>query len=811
MKKIYLLLAALAVLLSAAAVFGKTIAVNTEADLLALNTGSYVIAQGDTVEFAADKTFDLTGTAWKGIYENSGTIKGNGAVIRLGELSECKYSGNFTDHFTDETYESYFYFGFVFMNEGAIEDLSFVITGDATHTAARGLKRDVPALREGSVVCVRNNGNISGCSVDGGGSTFTVFADNYGAISAFNSCMVTGCSVSGLSLFYPQEEGRQGFIVGYNFKEIEYCFVHDCSIENGYSAGGIVGISKGRVMNCAAWDLTLSSATTSSSLGGIAGDMIYTEFTNCCAFGLDLEGGDTGGIVGYAYHGDLISCYGLCDRNEGNLAGGLFGYAHIADCHNCYLPTLKYPAGRIYQNDFQYEWIDITEFNDGTLLGLLGDGWYRGPGGYPVPFMYGVPVTGVTLAAHSLTLEAGEAVEVQAIIDPGDASEQGLIWSSYDKTIATVDANGVVRGVAPGSTTIRVKTRDGGFTDKCKVKVTISVTGVTLSKTSATLEVGKTLALTAAVVPSDAVNKAVKWTSYDTSIATVDADGKVKAIAPGTTNIKVKTKDGGFTAKCKIKVKEPTVAVTGVTLNKTSAKVETGKTVTLTATIAPEDATNKNVTWQSYDTSIATVDADGVVTGIASGTTNIKVKTKDGGFTAKCKVTVSDPTVAVTGVVLNKTVASVAKGKTFTLKAVVAPTNATNKNVTWQSYDTSIATVTPEGKVKGIAPGTTTIKVKTKDGGFTAKCKVTVVIPVTGVSLDLASVSLKVGKTKTLTATVTPADATLTKVVWTSSNPAVAKVNSSGKITAVKKGKATITATTADGGFTATCAVTVKE
>jgi uncharacterized protein YjdB len=187
------------------------------------------------------------------------------------------------------------------------------------------------------------------------------------------------------------------------------------------------------------------------------------------------------------------------------------------------------------------------------------------------------------------------------------------------------------------------------------------------------------------------------------------------------------------------------------------------------------------------------------------------VKTKDGGFTAKCKVTVTQATVAVTGVALNKTVASVAKGKTFTLKAVVTPTNATNQNVTWTSYDTSIATVTSEGKVKGIAPGTTTIRVKTKDGGFTAKCKVTVVIPVTGVTLDVSKVTLKVGKTKTLKATVKPSNATVTKVVWTSSNPAVAKVNSSGKITAVKKGKATITATTADGGFTATCAVTVTE
>ncbi|MBO4547993.1 MAG: Ig domain-containing protein, partial [Abditibacteriota bacterium] len=117
-------------------------------------------------------------------------------------------------------------------------------------------------------------------------------------------------------------------------------------------------------------------------------------------------------------------------------------------------------------------------------------------------------------------------------------------------------------------------------------------------------------------------------------------NGKVKGVAPGTTTIRVKTKDGGFTAKCKVTVKEPTVAVTGVALDKTKVTLDKGASVTLKATVSPSDAANKAVTWTSYDTSIATVDANGKVKGIAPGTTTVRVKTRDGGFTAKCKVTV---------------------------------------------------------------------------------------------------------------------------------------------------------------------------
>ncbi|MBO4548714.1 MAG: hypothetical protein J5758_05805, partial [Abditibacteriota bacterium] len=401
MRKSFLLFCAALLLFASAGLFGKTIAVNTAADLLALNTGSFVIEEGDTVEFAPGGVFDITGTPWKGIYENRGTIRGNGATVILDDLARVKYAGIFTDPFTGEDYESYRYYGFVFLSSGAIEDLSFRIAGSMSHLAPRdgGLKGDVPAMDEGSVVCVRNSGTITGCSVDGGNNSFGVYTANYGAITAHNSCVVSSCRVWGLTLSFPEEQGYQGFIAGTNLKDILGCCVHDCAIARARYAGGICGISAGRLQDCAAWDLYFRSDTAYSRIGGITGILNNNDLMRCCAFGLNLTGGDTGGIAGFGDSCGLYSCYAVCDSNEGNEAGGLFGYGYYATCTSCFLPSGVIPAGKIHETEFHYDNLPLGQFTDGTLLGALGDGWYKGPGGYPLPFEYdvNVPVAGVAL------------------------------------------------------------------------------------------------------------------------------------------------------------------------------------------------------------------------------------------------------------------------------------------------------------------------------------------------------------------------------------------------------------------------------
>ena len=337
----------------------------------------------------------------------------------------------------------------------------------------------------------------------------------------------------------------------------------------------------------------------------------------------------------------------------------------------------------------------------------------------------------------------------------------------------------------------------------------VSVTGVTLNKTSTSIQVGGTETLTATVSPKDAANKKVTWKSSNAAIASVDANGKVTGVKAGEATITVTTEDGGKTATCKVTVSDKEIKVTGVKLNKSETSLLVGGNETLTATVLPEDATNQNVTWKSDKPEIATVDANGKVTAVKVGEATITVTTEDGGKTATCKVTVSDTEIKVTGVTLNKTETSIFVGGSETLTATVAPADATNKKVTWKSSNAAVASVDANGKVTGVKAGEATITVTTEDGGKTATCKVTVK-PNLVSEITLAALAIYVGESKAVTATVKPDDATNKELTWKSSDESIATVDATGKVTGVKIGTTTITATARDGsGVSGSCTVTV--
>ena len=245
---------------------------------------------------------------------------------------------------------------------------------------------------------------------------------------------------------------------------------------------------------------------------------------------------------------------------------------------------------------------------------------------------------------------------------------------------------------------------------------TVAVTGVTLDKTSISLLVGDSETLTASVLPDDATNRNVNWISSDASVATVDDNGKVTGVKVGEATIIVTTRDGGKTATCRVTVSDQEIKVTGVTLNKSETSILVGDNETLTATVLPEDATNQKVTWKSDKPEIASVDANGKVTGVKAGEATITVTTEDGGKTATCKVTVSETSVAVTGVTLNKTELILDTGGSETLTATVAPADATNQKVTWKSDKPEIATVDANGKVTAVKVGEATITVNGCEG-----------------------------------------------------------------------------------------------
>jgi uncharacterized protein YjdB len=252
----------------------------------------------------------------------------------------------------------------------------------------------------------------------------------------------------------------------------------------------------------------------------------------------------------------------------------------------------------------------------------------------------------------------------------------------------------------------------------------------------------------------------------------------------------------------------PPVVVTGVSVSPTNATLAVGATQQLTPTVSPANATNKNVTYTSSNNGVATVSTAGLITAVASGTATITVTTVDQSKTATCAVTVSN--IPVTGVTVSPTTAALSVGSTQQLTPTVSPSNASNKNVTYSTSSSSIATVSSAGLITAVAAGSATITVTTVDGAKTATCAVTVSnVAVSGVSVSPSSATIGVGGTQQLTPTISPSNATNKNVSYSSSNSSIATVNSSGLITGVAVGSATITVVTSDGAKTATCAVTV--
>lgn len=421
----------------------------------------------------------------------------------------------------------------------------------------------------------------------------------------------------------------------------------------------------------------------------------------------------------------------------------------------------------------------------------------------------GVGVEKIELDKSELSLKKGESASLKATIFPENASDKSLKWGSSDVSVATVDAYGNVKAEGNGEATVFVSSSDGGFTAYCNVKVGTPVTGISLDPREFTLEtIGSSFTIKPVISPEDASDLGVVWESADTKVVSVASDGTVTAIGPGTTTVKATTNDGSFTSNCVVSVKSP---AQHVSLDKTSLKLLEGESGKLTATVYPLNSTQKTLTWVSDHPDVASVDNEGNVTARKAGTATVTVKVAEN-VTAVCKVTVIS---RVTGISLSETTVELKPGETHQLTATVLPQNASNAEVTWYSDKESVAKVSQSGLVSAVSTGEATIHVVTSDGGKMATCLVKVGTPVKGITLSISSKTLYVGDPSLdISATLTPANATDKSLEWSSSDPEVASIAPGAALRAVikplKPGKTTITATTKDGGFTASCEVTVK-
>lgn len=248
----------------------------------------------------------------------------------------------------------------------------------------------------------------------------------------------------------------------------------------------------------------------------------------------------------------------------------------------------------------------------------------------------------------------------------------------------------------------------------------VEVTEITLNHAEATLEEGEALTLTATINPSYATDKTVTWTTSNAEVAVV-VKGVVSALAPGTATITAKA--GDKEATCVVTVEKKYVPVTSVMLNKTSATLVEGDTLKLTATINPFNAYESNVTWETSDASIATVQ-DGMVIAVASGTVTITAKAEN--KEATCLITVEKKYVPVAEVILSQTELVLEVGETHTLTVTILPENATDQDVVWSTSSRKVASVR-KGVVTAAGAGTATISARV--GDITVTCTVTVNVP----------------------------------------------------------------------------------
>lgn len=337
----------------------------------------------------------------------------------------------------------------------------------------------------------------------------------------------------------------------------------------------------------------------------------------------------------------------------------------------------------------------------------------------------------------------------------------------------------------------------------------IAATSLTVTPTSLSLFTNSSSTLVATVLPANTSNPALSWVSNNTGVVIVSATGTITSFArAGTATITVATTDGSnLTATCFVTVVIPGVPipVTGVSVYPTSFITHPNLTTQLVATVQPFNASNKSVTWRSNSTN-ATVDANGLVTGVRIGVATITVTTDVGKFTANTTVNVTQP---VTSIILSNRTLNLKIAQSFQLRASVLPFSAPNKAVVWTSANTEIATVSATGLVNAIGNGTVNIIATTSDMGLVATCAVTVTTSVQSVSLNATSVSLLLNQTFLAVATINPSTASNTAVTWSSSYPNVATVNSSGLITAVGNGVTMIRVRTQDGGKSTFLTVTV--
>ena len=432
--------------------------------------------------------------------------------------------------------------------------------------------------------------------------------------------------------------------------------------------------------------------------------------------------------------------------------------------------------------------------------------------------------TGISLNPSEIELVKGETSDPLAVtFDPADTDDsKELTWTSSDDTVATVDENGAVTAVGRGTAMIRATLNaNESVYAECEVTVSVPLESITLTADKETdrLEVGDTVNLTVGYNPEDTTDdEKVTWTSSDDTVATVDENGVVTAVAGGTATITATSvANADISATCDIKVLKHTESITLSQIeDMILMKNESSDPVTVTFNPADTDD-SKTVTWTSSKDTVATVDENGVVTGVAEGTATITATVKAGEGTTSASFNVTVNEIHVENAELADTTPSeLYIGQAHDIQVVITPDNVTDEvTYTYASSDENVATVDENGTVNALAAGKTDITVTVKAGKFTKDLTFTLEvkeIPLESIAFKQEFTPLEEGQKAQLDIIFNPENTTVDRTVtWASSDESVATVDENGLLTAVKAGTTTISATVGDKEVSYELTVTEKK
>ena len=432
-----------------------------------------------------------------------------------------------------------------------------------------------------------------------------------------------------------------------------------------------------------------------------------------------------------------------------------------------------------------------------------------------------VPVGSILISENKLTLNKGATAQLSYTITPPKATNKLASWHSNNPAVATVDVNGLIKGMGAGTAIITITAQQSEKSKSCEVTVSapvvnIPVTDVKIGFETLDLEVDDTAILTCSITPPNATDQSVKWSTSAPDIVSVTSAGLLKALSPG--NAVITADVGGSSGSCKVTIKAESVPVSAITLTTPTLSMYKDAVAELFCTVTPVNATNKVVDWKSSNTDVMKVDSKGTVYAVGTGSATVTATTQDESKTASCVITVSELTVniPVDEIVLEPSQLALNVGETKIIAATIKPTAATNQQITWSTSDARVVSIGSDGTATALSGGSAEIIAESDSQKATTVVTVfappasPVVVETQSVVLTPSSITLDQGGTAMLSFNVQPQGATNKAVAFTTSNPAVATVDSDGLVVGISTGSAVITIKTQGGSHTATCNITIR-